>query len=332
MTRGTPSRADGGDAPLELKAERPGRSLWRRIVDVALLDVNTLVRGGVPEDAFGRLERLLLEADFGVDVTVALVEQLDRAARRGRVSTEEELRRFLEARIREILAAPAPDLGPGVLSRAPRAGDPSVILLLGVNGTGKTTTAAKLAWRLRTAGEEVLLAATDTFRAGAQEQLREWAARVGAEFVGARRGADPASVVFDAIDAARGRRAAWVVIDTAGRLHTQQDLVEELRKIDRVAERKVEGAPHERLLVVDAVSGQNVLSQAAVFGDALALTGVVLAKFDSSARAGTAAAVSRELGLPIRFLGTGEQVEDLEPFEPGAFVEKLFDGRSGTDG
>lgn len=374
--------------------------MWRKIVDVALMDVNTIVQGGIDQDAVERLERVLLEADFGVDATMELVEQLERAAERGKIRDEEELRAFLGDRIREILTGPArarvdshgapdsadtaagasavsdsadpaadaadipdPDdsaagasaadeaaggAGGGVrswLQGLGRGGDPgkregtarrappplrraanglSVALVVGVNGTGKTTTVAKLAWQLRQAGEKVLLAATDTFRAGAQEQLRLWAERVDAGFVGGQPGGDPAAVAFDAIEAALTRGADWILVDTAGRLHTQHGLMEELRKIDRVVARKVEGAPHERLLVVDATSGQNVLAQAAQFGEALELTGLVLAKFDSTARAGTAVAVAREFAIPVRFLGTGEDVADLEPFDPDVYLEKVL--------
>ncbi|MFQ5691269.1 MAG: signal recognition particle-docking protein FtsY, partial [Gemmatimonadota bacterium] len=209
---------------------------------------------------------------------------------------------------------------------APAGMGPSVALLLGVNGTGKTTTVAKLAWRLREAGHSVLVAAADTFRAAAQEQLRAWAERVEADFVGGQPGGDPAAVAFDALEAARKRGTDWVLIDTAGRLHTDGGLLEELRKIDRVVGRRVEGAPHERLLVVDATSGQNVIQQASVFGRALPLTGLVLAKFDSSARAGTVVAVARQLAIPVRFLGVGETPRDLEPFDVEPYVEKLLGG------
>ncbi len=307
---------------LDLSAERPGRSLWRRIVDVALMDVNTIVRGGIDQDAHERLERVLLEADFGVDTTMELADDLKRAAERGTISDEQQLRRFLGERVREILLTVDGSASTGELARAPEG--PSVVLFLGVNGTGKTTTVAKLAWRLQTAGDTVVVAATDTFRAGAQAQLETWAERVGCDFVGGRSGGDPAAVAFDAVEAARSRGADWALIDTAGRLHTERDLLEELRKIDRVVGRLIDGAPHERLLVVDATTGQNVVAQAARFGQAIDLTGLVLAKFDSTARAGTAVAVARELGLPVRFLGMGEALEDLEPFDPDLYVEKLL--------
>jgi fused signal recognition particle receptor len=301
---------------LDLKSERPKRSLWRRIVDFALTDVNTIVEGGIGQEAVERLEQVLLEADFGVDAAMELISHLERAVERGKISDEDDLRTLLTERIRAILTPAEVTAGSGVedgrdpetsaaslLHRAEEG--PSVVLMVGVNGTGKTTTVAKLAHRLGGAGDRVLLAAADTFRAGAQEQLRIWAERVGADFVGGKAGADPAAVAFDAVEAARSRGAQWVLIDTAGRLHTQSDLMQELQKIDRVLGRKIEGAPHERFLVVDATSGQNVLNQAHQFGAALDLTGLVFAKFDSTARAGTAVAVSRELAIPVRFLGTG---------------------------
>ncbi len=310
------------DDQLNLSAERPRRSLWRRIVDVALMDVNTIVQGGIDEGAHERLERVLLEADFGVDTTMELADDLKRAAERGTITDEVQLRHFLGERIRDILRTVAVSSAGGELARS--ADGPSVVLFLGVNGTGKTTTVAKLAWRLQSAGERVIVAASDTYRAGAREQLEAWAERVGCDFVGGRPGGDPAAVAFDAVEAARSRGVPWALIDTAGRLHTERGLLEELQKIDRVVGRLVEDGPHERLLVVDATSGQNVVAQASRFGQALDLTGLVLAKFDSTARAGTAVSVARDLGLPVRFLGTGEGLEDLEPFSPDAYVEKLL--------
>lgn len=306
-----------GDGRLDLGE----RSLWQKIKDVATTDVGVLLEGGIDEDTVAHLERTLLEADFGVEATTDLVDELERAARGGQVETEAELRDLLSRRIREILAG-AGDPGPE-LARAPEP--PTVVLALGVNGTGKTTTVAKLARRYGDARGGAVLAAADTFRAGAQDQLHHWADRVGARFVGGEEGADPASVAYDAVESARAEGEGLVLVDTAGRLHTRRDLMEELRKIDRVVGRLVEDAPHERLLVVDATSGQNVLHQAREFGRELDLTGLVLTKFDSTARGGTAVAVARELELPVRFLGTGEGLDDLEPFDPDRFVEKVLD-------
>lgn len=293
------------------------KSLWRRIVDVSLTDVSVLVRG-VDDDAIEGLERVLLESDFGLDATLALVEELERGARRGTVRTEQDLRRLLAEKILELLAVSGPP------RQAPPGDHPHVILLVGVNGTGKTTTAARLARRAQNAGKTVLLAATDTFRSAAQEQLEAWATRLDAEFVGGASGGDPAAVAFDAAEATMAREIDVLVVDTAGRLHTQRGLMDELEKIDRVIGRIIPGAPHERLLVVDATSGQNVLSQAREFGSVLDLDGLVLAKFDSTAAGGTAVAVARELGLPVRYVGVGESATDLEPFDADRYVEKLL--------
>jgi len=293
------------------------KSFWRRIVDLSLTDVSVLVRG-IDEDTIEKLEQILLEADFGLDATVALIEELEQAARRGSVRTEDELRQLLADRIRLMLDVSGPRAEIQVTDR------PLVVLLVGVNGAGKTTTAARLARRALDSGETVLLAATDTFRSAAQEQLQVWADRLGTGFVGGTAGGDPAAVAFDAAEAALARGVDRLIVDTAGRLHTQQGLMDELRKIDRVLGRVIPGAPHKRWLVVDATAGQNVLSQARDFGAAVELDGLVLAKFDSSGRGGTVVAVARELGLPVRYLGLGEAAADLESFESDRYLEKLL--------
>ncbi len=312
---------------MSLRGQGRDRSLWQRIVDLSLTDVSVLVKG-IDDDSIEELERVLLEADFGVDASLELVEELESAARRGKVKTETELRELLAGRIREILTAPrgpGPEASAGSPEFVTGTGSrPFVILVLGVNGTGKTTTAAKLARRALDSGLDVTLAATDTFRSGAQEQLRIWADRLGASFVGGQPGGDPAAVAFDAAQSAVARDSDILIVDTAGRLHTQTNLMEELRKIDRVTGRLVEGAPHERLLVVDATAGQNVLNQVREFGQGLPLTGIVLTKYDSTARGGSAVAVSRQFGLPVRWLGTGEGAADLEPFDADTYLEKLL--------
>lgn len=303
---------------LDLKSERPKRSLWKRIVDLAMADVGTLVKG-IDEESIEELEQVLLEADFGVDATMELIDELERASRQGSVNTEAELRQLLEERIRGMLD------GSDASRELVRPEDGvAVYLILGVNGTGKTTTAAKLASRFQARGERVMLAAADTFRAGAQDQLRVWADRLGTEFVGGAEGGDPAAVAFDAVQAAKSRGVDRLLIDTAGRLHTQSGLLDELTKIDRVVGRQAPGAPHERILVVDATSGQNVINQTREFGAALELTGLVLSKFDSTARGGTVVAVARELGVPVRYVGTGEQPADLELFDPGRLATKVL--------
>jgi fused signal recognition particle receptor len=202
----------------------------------------------------------------------------------------------------------------------------TVILVVGVNGVGKTTSIGKLAARLKRQGHRPLLAAADTFRAGAIDQLRIWANRVGCEFVGSIPGADPAAVAFDAIDAAEARKCDVVIIDTAGRLHTQDDLMGEVAKVHRVVARRLPDAPHETLLVLDATVGQNALAQAKTFGKALPITGLVLAKLDSSARGGVIVALKQELDLPVKLVGTGESIEDLEPFDADRFAEAVLTG------
>lgn len=306
------------DTRIDLTSERPKRSLWRRIVDFALTDVGTLVKG-INEDSIDDLEQILLEADFGVDATMEIIDELDRASHRGDVRTEAELRELLERLICGMLEESAP-----IQELAEPDSGPAVYLVLGVNGTGKTTTIAKLAWRFQQRGDRVMLAAGDTFRAGAQDQLRVWAERLGTDFVGGTEGGDPAAVAFDAVQAAVNRGVDRLFIDTAGRLHTQTGLLDELKKIDRVVGRQADGAPHERILVVDATSGQNVLNQTREFGAALDLTGLVLSKFDSTARGGTVVAVARELGVPVRYIGTGEQPPDLELFDPQRLASKVL--------
>jgi fused signal recognition particle receptor len=259
-----------------------------------------------------RLEEALIAGDVGVPATAELVRRLEA---RG------ELADLGEALAEETAAL----LGdPGLLHVQER---PSVVLVVGVNGTGKTTTIGKLAHRLGEYGHSVVVAAADTFRAAAEEQLEIWAQRAGAEFVGSDRGADPAAVAFDAIETAQARGRDVVIVDTAGRLHTQQNLMDELAKVHRVIERKLPGAPHETLLVVDATTGQNGLQQARLFGEAAGVTGVVLTKLDGSAKGGVAIPIAYELGLPVKLIGVGEQLDDLRPFDPQDFASALVSGR-----
>ena len=294
--------------------------LWSRIKRFALTDVGALMRGLNAED-LERMERVLSEADFGVPATIEITQALEDEVRKGKLKTEDDLRRALEGRLASLLDG-AENAGP--LAR--NEGGPTVILLVGVNGTGKTTTAAKLTRRLQREGRKVLLAAADTYRAGAISQLQVWADRLGVPCVSGAPGGDPAAVAFDAIDAAVSRGLDTVVVDTAGRLHTQEGLMDELRKVVRVIGRRLPGAPHETLLVLDATTGQNAVAQARLFGEALKLTGLVLAKLDGSARGGAVTALRRELGLPIRFIGVGETLDDLEPFDPHRFAEHLLTG------
>src|SRR5829696_1110804 len=250
------------------------------------------------DEAWERLEEALIAADVGVPTTAELVQRLE---------------------AREVAAE--------LLGGPPRLdlnAEPTVILVVGVNGTGKTTTIGKLAQKLREHDHSVLLAAADTFRAAAEEQLEIWAGRAGADFVGSERGGDPAAVAYDAIEAATARGRDVVIVDTAGRLHTQTNLMEELAKVRRVIERRLAGAPHETLLVVDATTGQNGLQQARLFGAAVDVTGVALTKLDGSAKGGVALAIAHELGLPIKLVGVGEGLDDLRPFDARDYANALL--------
>jgi fused signal recognition particle receptor len=262
-------------------------------------------------DAWERLEEALIRADVGVPATAELVRRLE--ARQDLT----DLSSALAEEIAQLLGEPATlDIH----------ADPSVVLVVGVNGTGKTTTIGKLAERLRQHGHSVVLGAADTFRAAAEEQLEIWADRAGAEFVGAERGADPASVAYDAIETAARDGRDVVIVDTAGRLHTQANLMQELAKVRRVIESKLDGAPHETLLVVDATTGQNGLQQARLFGEAVGVTGVALTKLDGSAKGGIAVAIAHELALPVKLIGVGEQLDDLRPFDADDFARALVSG------
>jgi fused signal recognition particle receptor len=260
------------------------------------------------EEAWERLEEALIQGDVGVRATAELVRRLEA---RGEVPD-------LAAALAEEIAALMGE--PPTLAVRER---PSVILVVGVNGTGKTTTIGKLAWQLERHGRSVLLTAADTWRAAAEEQLEIWAGRAKADFVGGKRGQDPAAVAFDGVEAARARGRDVAVVDTAGRLHTQANLMEELAKVRRVIAQRIEGAPHETLLTIDATTGQNGLVQARLFGEAVDVTGVALTKLDGSAKGGIAVAIAHELGLPVKLVGVGEKLEDLRPFDPQDFARAL---------
>ena len=260
------------------------------------------------EAAWERLEEALIAADVGVRATAELVQRLET---RGDIP---DLNAVLADEIARLLGEPG-QLGVGAR--------PAVLLVVGVNGTGKTTTIGKLAYRLAEHGRSVVVGAADTFRAAAEEQLEIWADRAGADFVGSERGADPASVAYDAIDTAQENGRDVVIVDTAGRLHTQTNLMEELAKVRRVIAARLEGAPHETLLVIDATTGQNGLQQARLFGEAVGVTGVALTKLDGSAKGGVAVPIAYELGLPVKLIGVGERLEDLRPFDPNDFARAL---------
>jgi fused signal recognition particle receptor len=292
--------------------------LWRRVKAVALTDVGALMAGDRGELLEG-VERVLIEADFG-PAAYELLDALRVELPRRQWRSEDGVRGWLREHIIELVRDGA---DPGRLALGDGAG-PGVILVLGVNGVGKTTQIAKLAHRLGGEGHRVLLAAADTYRPGAAEQLRIWADRLGVPCVSGAPRQDPAAVAFDALDAAAARGASVVLVDTAGRLHTHADLMEELKKLRRVIARKRPGAPHETLLVLDATIGQNAIHQGKAFGAALPLSGLVLTKLDGSARGGSVVALRRELRVPIRFLGVGEGIEDLEVFDPARFAERLL--------
>jgi len=263
------------------------------------------------DEAWERLEEALIAGDVGVRATAELVRRLEL---RGEIP---DLNEALAEEISDLFGEP-PTLA--------LADKPSVVLVVGVNGTGKTTTIGKLAQKLREHRRSVLLGAADTFRAAAEEQLEIWAGRAKADFVGGKQGADPAAVAYDAIEAARARGHDVAIIDTAGRLHTQTNLMEELAKVRRVIETRLEGAPHETILVVDATTGQNGLQQARLFGEAAQVTGVALTKLDGSAKGGVAVAIAYELGLPVKLIGVGEGLDDLRPFDAREFAAALVTG------
>jgi fused signal recognition particle receptor len=282
-------------------------------------DLGQLLAGdGLADDAIEELETRLLSADAGLEATAFLAERLRLRVRQGKVRSEEQLRDALRAAIEELLE---PCARPLVIDHALR---PFVVLVVGVNGAGKTTTLGKLALRLRGEGHSVLLAAGDTFRAAAGSQLEVWAQRVGAERVAQAAGADSAAVIHDALVAAKARGIDVVLADTAGRLHTQGHLMEELKKVQRVVRKFDASAPHEVLLVLDATTGGNALAQAAEFHKALGVTGLALTKLDGTARGGTLLAVARKLALPIRYIGVGEGADDLLPFDAAAFAQALI--------
>jgi len=279
----------------------------------------TILFDGITDELWEQIEEALIFADVGVEATVRIVEQLEREAAEEHLTTRDELLGRLAEIVARLLKPDDPDDRLIDVSA-----EPSVILMVGVNGTGKTTTIGKLAFRLNELGRTPLMVAADTFRAAAVEQLSEWASRVGCEIVRQAPGSDPAAVVYDGIAAARSRGVDVVIVDTAGRLHTQVNLMNELAKVRRVIEKQLPGAPQETLLVIDATTGQNGLRQAQVFAEAVDVTGVVLTKLDGSAKGGIVIAIREELGIPIKLIGAGERLEDLHPFDPDEFARALF--------
>jgi fused signal recognition particle receptor len=270
-------------------------------------------------DVWERLEEALILADCGVAATVEVIERLESEAESGGLRSAEDLSDRLAAIVAELMT-PRGDPRIDVSHR------PAVVLMTGVNGTGKTTSIGKIAYHLREAGLTCVIGAGDTFRAAAGEQLEVWSQRAGADFVSSQSGADPAAVAFDSVAAAQSRGRDVAIIDTAGRLHTQDHLMDELRKIHRVIGQRLPGAPHEVLLTIDATTGQNGLQQARLFAQAVDVTGIVLTKLDGTAKGGIALAIAHELGIPVKLVGVGESLDDLRPFDPDVFARALFDG------
>ncbi len=314
---------DGAEPPAEEPPERR-RGLFRRLRESMSKtrqalgsEIQASLFGTLDDETWERLEEALIMADVGAATTASVVETLEREAGSGELEGGEQLSERLI-----VLLADTAAVGDARIDIRP---EPTVIMAVGVNGTGKTTTIGKLAWHLREQlGKSVLLAAADTFRAAAGEQLEGWAERAGVEIVGGEPGSDPGAVAFEAIAQARANGIDVVIVDTAGRLHTQDDLMEELAKVARVIGRQLEGAPHETLLTIDATTGQNGLRQARLFAESAGVTGVVLTKLDGTARGGIALAIARELGLPVKLIGIGESVEDLRPFDAGEFARALI--------
>ena len=298
----------------------PTRSLWTKIKDVALTDVGAIVRSGAIQGSLEKLEEVLLEADFGVPTTMRLVAEIEGQARRGFIKTQDQFLNALEKGIENTLASGDSD---PLMIRAESG--PTVILVVGVNGAGKTTFIGKLSDFLKANKLSVLVGAADTFRAGAIDQLRAWAQRTGADFVGGTAGSDPAAVAFDAVDAGINRGKDVVIVDTAGRLHTSGSLMDEMKKINRVIGKRLPGAPHETLLVLDGTIGQNAVAQAKTFAEAIPITGLVVTKIDGTAKGGIVLAVHEALNVPVKFIGIGEKATDLEQFDPKIFAKEVLE-------
>jgi fused signal recognition particle receptor len=299
---------------------RTRRGFFRQVVSLFEVDEIT-------DDIWEDLETLLIQADLGVDTTVDLVERLKEQARIDRLKKPRDVYEMLQDALVEILTKPERDFQARQSANGAQAGNesrPYVVLVVGVNGVGKTTTIAKLTKFYRDRGRNVVIAAGDTFRAAAIDQLQIWADRVGAPLIRHEHGADPGAVVFDAVEAAKSRNADVLIIDTAGRLHTKTNLMEELRKVKRIISNRLPGAPDETLLVLDATTGQNGLQQAKVFTEVAEVTDVAVAKLDGTAKGGIVFAIARELKLPIRYVGTGEKITDLAEFDARGFVKALF--------
>ena len=272
--------------------------------------------GKINEDLFEQLEEILIQADVGVATTIKLIEELKERVKQDKISEAADLSSVFKEELSRLLQDEATglDIKPGL----------NILMVVGVNGAGKTTTIAKIAQRYKSQGKQVLLAAGDTFRAAAIDQLKVWGERVGVNIIAQQEGADAAAVTFDAIQSARAREVELLIVDTAGRLHTQKNLMEELKKVRRIIEREAVAAQTQVLLVLDATTGQNAMNQAKIFNEAVNVDGIALTKLDGTAKGGIVIAIKNELGIPIKLIGVGEQAEDLQDFKPDEFIEALF--------
>ncbi|PLX85400.1 MAG: signal recognition particle-docking protein FtsY [Desulfuromonas sp.] len=283
--------------------------------------VDSLLRGRtvIDDEVIEDLEEILITADLGMQTTMQLISALEKRRGRGQLDTPDQLRNALKEELEAMLQLDSKSFD------VDGKGAPYVIIVVGVNGVGKTTTIGKLANQLTRQGKKVVLGAGDTFRAAAAEQLSIWGERTGVDVIRHQEGADPGAVAFDAAKAAVARQADVLILDTAGRLHTKVNLMEELKKLRRILEREIPGAPHQTLLVLDATTGQNALNQAKLFNEAVDIDGIALTKLDGTAKGGIVVAIAAELKLPVRFVGVGEQIDDLRPFDASMFVEALFE-------
>jgi fused signal recognition particle receptor len=319
------SRSPSAVATAEEEAPEQRRGVFRRLRDslsksrqALTEEISASLFDRIDEETWELLEEALILADVGAPTTAAVVERLEHEVESGAVPADGVA---VRDRLIEILAEVASS------GRAPidLSAEPAILMMVGVNGTGKTTTIGKIAWHLsKEMGLTVVLAAADTYRAAAAEQLETWAERAGAELIRGQEGADPGAVAYDAINAARARGADVVIVDTAGRLHTQSNLMEELAKVRRVIQKQIPDAPHETLISIDATTGQNGLRQAKVFSEAAEVDGVVLTKLDGTAKGGIALAIASDLGIPVKLIGVGETLEDLRPFDPGEYAKALL--------
>jgi fused signal recognition particle receptor len=319
------TRQPGAGVAVEEEAPEQRRGVFRRLREslsksrqALTEEISASLFDRIDDETWELLEEALILADVGAPTTAAVVERLEHEVESGAVPADGVA---VRDRLIEMLAEVAST------GRAPidLSAEPAVLMMVGVNGTGKTTTIGKIAWHLsREMGLSVVMAAADTYRAAAAEQLETWAERAGAELVRGEEGADPGAVAYDAINAARARGADVVIVDTAGRLHTQSNLMEELAKVRRVIQKQIPEAPHETLISIDATTGQNGLRQAKVFSEAVEVDGVVLTKLDGTARGGIALAIASDLGIPVKLIGVGETLEDLRPFDPGDYANALL--------